>query len=161
MAGFLPKNPENFSKIPGTKVAIIASMWHAGYVDKMVERNVLELLKLDVKETDIQIHKIPGSLELPMAARILFETYPDLDAIIAYGVVLKGGTTHDATVIDTVVNGFVQVSDRFGKPIINEVIGVVDLKDAERRSSDDTWNKGLEAAFTLSEFITWKRNLKK
>lgn len=159
MAGYLPKEVSQFHKIPKTKVAIIAAMWHRHCVDAMIARAKQELHAVDVNDSDISVHFIPGSLELPLAARKLFEHQPDLDAVIAFGVVLQGKTTHDSTVIQTVVDGFARVSDRFGKPIINEVIGVTDIKDAEDRSDDSIANKGVEAVFALSELIYWERSL--
>jgi 6,7-dimethyl-8-ribityllumazine synthase len=134
-------------------------MWHARYVDGMVHRAIEELRRLGVKEKDIDVHHLPGSLELPLAARILFETEPKLDGIIAFGVVLKGATSHNDSVLEQVMQGFALTTDRFGKPIINEVIGVNDLKDAADRSGDDIRNKGVEAAFALSEYLNWKNSL--
>lgn len=159
MAGHLPKPPKDFPKIPGAKVAIIASMWHAACVNRMIMRAQCELAGVGVPPTDVEVHRLPGSLELPYAARTLFEHRPYLDAIIAFGVVLKGATTHDSTVIEQVLQGFTLVTDRFKKPIINEVIGVTDLADAERRSGDDEGNKGVEAVFALAELLSWQRAL--
>lgn len=159
MAGYLPKPIEEFHKIPNTRVAIIAAMWHKECVDSMIARAKKELVTLDVKPDDISVHKIPGSLELPYAARCLFEADDSLDAVIAFGVVLKGSTTHDDSVIQTVVDGFSRVSDRFHKPVINEVIGVNTIADAKDRSDDSLANKGVEAVFALSELLHWKRSL--
>ncbi len=160
MAGHLPKKPDEFAKIPGARIAIIASMWHAPCVDRMIARAVRELAGVEVAESDIQIHRVPGSLELPLAARTVFEADPSVDAILAFGVVLKGSTTHDSSVIQQVLHGFSLVTDRFNKPIINEVIGVTDLADAERRSGDDDANKGLEAVFAVSELLRWQRGMR-
>ncbi|HMO16461.1 MAG TPA: 6,7-dimethyl-8-ribityllumazine synthase [Oligoflexia bacterium] len=159
MAGMLPKDPGSFFKIPDARVAIIGSMWHGQYVSAMMERARAELLRCDVFQKNIQMHSIPGSLELPFAARVLFERFSDIDAILAFGVVLQGLTSHDQTVLSQVSHGFSLVSDRVGKPIINEVIGVVDLKDAAARSGDDSNNKGVEAVFALTELLTWKKSL--
>lgn len=159
MAGYLPKPVEQFHKIPAAKIAIIAAMWHRDCVDAMIARAKQELLALDVQESNISVHFIPGSLELPYAARSLFEADSELDAVIAFGVVLKGATTHDDAVIQTVVDGFSRVSDRFHKPIINEVIGVTSIEDARQRSDDSIANKGVEAVFALSELLHWKANL--
>jgi 6,7-dimethyl-8-ribityllumazine synthase len=159
MAGGLPKPQEAFHKIPGAKLAIIASMWHSECVEAMVERAKLVLLDLEVREENIAVHRLPGSLELPYAAARLFETDSKLDAVLAFGVVLTGATTHDATVIQNVVQGFSMVSEKFGKPIINEVIGVTDIEDAKKRSGDGPWNKGLEAAFAVSELLHWQKSL--
>ena len=159
MAGYLPKAVQDFHPIPQANIAIIAAMWHPECVDAMVSRARRELLVAGVKPDNIAIHKIPGSLELPFAARCLFERDATLDAIIAFGVVLKGSTTHDASVIQTVIDGFSRVCDRFHKPIINEVIGVTTLEDARRRSDDTTANKGVEAVFALTELLHWQQSL--
>lgn len=157
MAGGLPKKREEFHKIPGEKVAIIASMWHPQCVEPMVNRCVSELSALDC--TDIEIHYLPGSYELPMAAQFLFENKPDLDVVIAFGVVLTGATTHNMTVLQEITNGFSRIMRNTGKAIINEVIGVSDVQDAVKRSSNDDWNKGLEAAFAASEVLAWRKRV--
>lgn len=159
MAGFLPKPIEAFHKIPNARVAIIAAMWHPECVNSMVDRTVKELLAVDVKESNISTHCLPGSLELPYAARCLFENDSTLDAVIAFGVVLKGDTTHDDNVLQNVVDGFGRVTDRFHKPIINEVIGVTTVEDAQKRSDATVANKGVEAVFALSELLHWKSQL--
>ncbi len=159
MAGFLPKPVSEFHSIPNARVAIIAAMWHPECVEAMVARTIKELLAVGVKESDISTHYLPGSLELPYAARCLFEHDEQLDAIIAFGVVLQGDTTHDEHVMQNVVDGFGRVGDRFHKPIINEVIGVKTVEDAQKRSDDTVANKGVEAVFALTELLHWKRNL--
>jgi 6,7-dimethyl-8-ribityllumazine synthase len=159
MAGFLPKNIEAFHKIPYARVAIIAAMWHPECVNAMVDRTVKELLVVGVESANIEVHFLPGSLELPYAARCLFERDASLDAIVAFGIVLKGDTTHDDNVLHNVVEGFSKVTDRFHKPIINEVIGVKTIADAQRRSDHTLANKGVEAVFALTELLHWKNSL--
>ena len=159
MAGYLPKPIEKFYKIPNARVAIVAAMWHPECVDSMVSRAQQELLAVNVKAHNISVHKIPGSLELPYAARCLFESDATLDAVLAFGVVLKGDTTHDNSVIQTVVDGFSRISERFNKPIINEVIGVTSMADAVKRSDLSIGNKGVEAVFALTELLHWKETL--
>jgi 6,7-dimethyl-8-ribityllumazine synthase len=159
MAGGLPKKAGDFYKIPHARIAIIGSMWHAECVEGMMRRAHTELLACDVASEQIQIHRIPGSLELPFAARVLFEHDSRLDAILAFGVVLQGATAHNESVLANVVHGFSLVSERYCKPIINEVIGVSSISDAEARSSDDDKNKGLEAVFAVTEILHWKKSL--
>ncbi|MGH1441541.1 MAG: 6,7-dimethyl-8-ribityllumazine synthase [Cellvibrionaceae bacterium] len=159
MAGYLPKAVDQFYKIPQAKIAIVAAMWHPDCVNAMISRAKKELLAVGVNESNISIHHIPGSLELPYAARCLFEADATIDAVIAFGVVLKGATTHDDSVIQTVVDGFSRVTDRFHKPIINEVIGVSSMDDAKQRSDESISNKGVEAVFALTELLHWKSTL--
>lgn len=159
MKGFLPKSPKDFYDLSGKKVAIIASMWHIDCVNNMINRASQELNRLNISSIDT--HYLPGSLELPTAAKLLFKKFKDLDAIIAFGVVLKGSTTHDDSVIQTVVNGFNTLSLEFEKPIINEVIGVNTMEDAVARSDNSESNKGVEAVFALSEYMRFKDSLNK
>lgn len=159
MAGFLPKSPDEFYKIEQARVAIISAMWHPQCVNAMVDRAVTELLNVGVDQLDISQHQLPGSLELPYAARCLFEADDNLDAVIAFGIVLKGDTTHDDNVMQNVVDGFGRVMDRFHKPIINEVIGVNSIEDAQKRSDNSLANKGVEAVFALTELLHWQKNL--
>lgn len=161
MAGHLPKEPHQFHKIPHAKIAIIGSSWHSQYVDAMMHRARIELLALDVADENISMHHVPGSLELPFAARMLLENDPELDAILAFGVVLEGITSHDESVLQAVVTGFQAVTDRFGKPVINEVIGVTSIEDAVKRSGDDYFNKGVEAVYATSELLNWTKQFKK
>jgi 6,7-dimethyl-8-ribityllumazine synthase len=157
MASGLPKKAADFRSGIGAKIAIVQSMWHSHCVEPMVERAKRELIRCGVREGDISVYSLPGSLELPYAAKMLLSSQPELDLVIAFGVVLQGGTTHDKTVIETVVRGFLDVTRDTGKPVINEVIGVADIKLAEDRSRDDDNNKGLEAAFAALELIHFRR----
>jgi len=156
MAIGLPKD-KNFERIDGAHIAIIASMWHPQCVEPMIARAISELTLLGCQ--GITVHRLPGSYELPMAARFLFDYQQDLEAILAFGVVLKGATTHDMTVLQEVTSGFSRVMHDTNKLIVNEVIGVTDIKDAVKRSGSDDVNKGLEAAFAVSEALSWRRKL--
>ncbi len=155
MGAGLPKTPEQFHKIPNVRIAIIGSSWHSDCVDAMISRARKELLAVDVQPDNILVYKLPGSLELPFAARVLFEEDPLLDAILAFGIVLEGITSHDEMVLNGVFQGFANVTELFGKPVINEVIGVASIEDARKRSGDDMMNKGVEAVYAASELLHW------
>ena len=147
MAGHLPKQVENFLRIDSKNIAIISSSWHSEIVNEMLRTSKDLLEKLGANS--ISIHCLPGSLELPLAAKLLFQNNEQLDAIIAFGVILKGQTSHNETVEREVANGFSLVSQEFSKPVINEVIGVNDIKFATQRAQ----SKGIEAVYALTEFL--------
>lgn len=155
MAGALPKSPSEFTKIPGAKVAIIASMWHKEIIETMVQSAKKHLMAIGLQEKDIKITWAPGSHEIPYYAKMLLDHQNNLDGIMAFGVILRGGTTHNDSVLQAAVNGFINLSLEYGKPIINEVIGVNNIEDAEKRAED----KGTEATFAFSEAIAFKRSL--
>ncbi len=153
MAGHLPKKIENFSRINGANIAIIASSWHYEIVSQMIStsKELIENLGANL----VSSSTLPGSLELPLAAKLLFAKNKEIDAIIAFGIILKGDTTHNETVEREVANGFTLVSQEFSKPIINEVIGVSDIEFAKERAT----SKGVEAVYAVSEFLNWQKSL--
>lgn len=152
-----PRASSEIVPVAGCKVAIVASKWHPECVRPMIERCQQELALRSVEE--IQVHHLPGCYELPLASRLLFQKTPDLEAIIAFGVIEKGDTDHYEMIRDEVMRGFSKVMFEFNKPIIMEVLAVRTLEDAMKRSRDDERNKGYEAAVALSEIVSWRRKL--
>ncbi len=148
-------NPENVPQIPGAKIALIMSKWYLEYSESMAKK-CLEVLELSGCDTPEQ-HILPGALELPLAARRLIKRSPDLEAIIAFGVIVKGDTYHFDMVKDLCFSGFERVMFEEDIPLINEVLPVADIKDAEARAADDEKNKGIEAGLAAAEIISWRR----
>ena len=138
-----------------TRVAILRSKWYgevvAGLHDKCVA--VLEAKGVD----RIESHTLPGSFEFPYAANELARGVYKPDAIICLGVVLKGDTYHFEMIVDECVRGLGEVSRAMRVPIINEVLPVTDIAQAESRAADDPFNKGIEAAAAAIEIIHWRR----
>jgi len=157
MAGKLPLEPKDFKKSPKAKVAIVASLWHQDIIEIMVVSAKRQLINLGLSDKNINVVWAPGSHEIPLYAKLLFEADLELDGIIAFGVVLKGGTTHNDSVLQAVVNSFASLSLTYSKPIINEVIGVNEIKDAEERAE----SKAAEAVFAFSEVYNFKKSLGK
>ena len=107
----------------------------------------------------IVTHTLPGTLEFPFAASEVVQANPEVDAIVCLGVVLKGDTYHFEMIIDECVRGLGEVSRAARVPIVNEVLPVTELADAEARAGDDGFNKGIEAAAAAIEIIHWRRQL--
>lgn len=68
---------------------------------------------------------------------------------------------HFEMIIDEVVRGLGEVSRQGRVPIINEILPVSDLSQAQSRAADDELNKGIEAAVAAIEIIAWRRELQK
>lgn len=156
--------------VPGAKVVILRSKWYAEIVDSLHAKCVATLAAKRVK--NVATHVLPGSFEFPIAAEMLMRrAYGDgpsggtgffrspPDAIICLGVVLKGDTYHFEMIVDECVRGLGSVSRKYGVPIINEVLPVTDIAQAEARAADDEFNKGIEAAAAAIEIIHWRGNL--
>jgi 6,7-dimethyl-8-ribityllumazine synthase len=95
------------------RVAVIAAQWHAKVMDGLVEGALRALRELGIDEPTLL--RVPGSFELPVVAKVLADR--GYDAIVALGVVIRGGTPHFEYVCQGVTQGLTQVSIDTGVPI--------------------------------------------
>lgn len=147
-------DPNVMPKIPGAKVAILQAKWYREPIDKMVQKTIDLLVSADCPKPEV--HILPGSLELPLAAQALMrkEKY---DAIICFGAILKGDTYHFEMIMNMCADGFMKVMLEEEVPIIMEVIPISSIEHIEKRSQDNGFNKGIEAAIATAEIIDWRR----
>lgn len=158
MSELLPKEPQNFNKITNKRIAIVSSLWHQSLLSPCIDFTIKELLKLGVKQQHMVTHWVPGSMEIPFAAKTIFTRQANIDAIIAFGIVLKGITNHDQQVMQSVTDGIRQVSLEYQKPIINEVVSFNNINDAAKRFGNSNI-KATEAVFAVSEILNWQNNI--
>lgn len=124
------------------KVAVISTQWHEKIVDALVDGAVRACKEAGITP---ELVKVPGSVELSVAAARLA---PKFDALVALGVVIRGGTPHFDYVCQSVTQGLTAVSVNTGKPIGNGVLTCNTEQEALDRcglpgSSED---KGYQAA---------------
>lgn len=127
----------------GLRVAIVAASWHRTVMDGLVDGAVAALR--DAGVTDVPVVRVPGTVELSVACARLAPTH---DALVALGVVIRGGTPHFDYVCSGVTHGLTDVSTRTGVPIGFGVLTCDTEEQALERaglpgSSED---KGAEAA---------------
>lgn len=142
-------------QIVGAHIAIIQSKWYREYTDKMVGpcKKLLE----EAGAARVEVHVLPGSLELPLAAQTLARGSDKPDAIIAFGAIIKGDTYHFEMVMNECSQGLARVSLECDIPVISEVLPCTQVDQLIKRSSDDDFNKGIEAAVAAAEMIVWRR----
>jgi 6,7-dimethyl-8-ribityllumazine synthase len=139
------------------RVAVIASQWHRTVMDGLLDgaRRALR----DSRVTDATELRVPGVFELPVAAARLAPA--GFDAVVALGVVIRGGTPHFDYVCQGATTGLTLVAQRTGIPIGFGVLTCDDEKQALARAGlpDSTEDKGYEAtvaalatAVTLSPY---------
>ncbi|MFC4494913.1 6,7-dimethyl-8-ribityllumazine synthase [Streptomyces ovatisporus] len=95
------------------RVAVIAAQWHQQVMDGLVDGSLRALHELGIDEPTLL--RVPGSFELPVVAKVLADR--GYDAIVALGVVIRGGTPHFDYVCQGVTQGLTQVSADSGVPI--------------------------------------------
>ncbi|MDT0545383.1 MULTISPECIES: 6,7-dimethyl-8-ribityllumazine synthase [Streptomyces] len=95
------------------RVAVVAAQWHVQVMDGLVDGALRALRELGIAEPALL--RVPGSWELPVAAKVLADR--GYDAVVALGVVIRGGTPHFDYVCQGVTQGLTQVSVDTGVPI--------------------------------------------
>lgn len=127
----------------GMSVAVIAASWHRRVMDGLL-RGARRGLS-DCGVSDVTEVRVPGTFELPVAAARLADRH---DAVVALGVVIRGGTPHFDYVCSAATTGLTDVSVRTGTPV---GFGVLTC-DTEEQALDraglesSTEDKGYEAA---------------
>ena len=131
------------------KITIVASKWNAELVDELLESGKAHLEELGF--TKIKTVNVPGAWELVHAAQ---RELADADGVIAYGVVIRGETTHYELISESVAHGLMQVSVNVNKPIGFGLIAAENLSQAQERTDSSKLNKGKEIAQSLVEMLS-------
>ncbi|MFE2722429.1 6,7-dimethyl-8-ribityllumazine synthase [Kitasatospora sp. NPDC059327] len=97
----------------GLKVAVIAAQWHEQVMNGLLDGAHRALKELGIDEPTVL--RVPGTFELPVAAKRLADR--GYDAVIALGVVVRGGTPHFDYVCQAATSGLTQVSVDTGVPV--------------------------------------------
>lgn len=149
MAGHAPLI--GIQPLKDAKVAIISSSWHLDICNSLIEGAKRALDQAQVGNIDI--HMVPGSFEIPLAAQYAFER--GFDAVVAVGLVLKGETPHFDYVCQGVTQGVIDVSLKFSKPIGYGVLMCDDLDQAIARSgrSGSKEDKGFDSAVAAIQLL--------
>ena len=128
----------------GLRVTVIAASWHTTVMDGLLEGALRALAK--AKVADVEVLRVPGSFELPVAAARVAAT--PVDAVVALGVVIRGGTPHFEYVCSAATQGLTDVTVRTGVPVGFGVLTCDDEQQALDRSGlpGSREDKGAEAA---------------
>jgi 6,7-dimethyl-8-ribityllumazine synthase len=132
------------------RVAVVTALFNHRITESLAHSAILELNKLGVDTSRISTLRVPGAWELPFAAKKIFSE-KKADAVIACGCVIRGDTGHYDIVANESASGLMQVALEFAKPVMNAVLTVENVGQAEARARPDETNKGAEAARSLIE----------
>ena len=138
--------------IKDIKIAIISATFHKAVTDNLEAHCVSTLKEKGLADGQIELVKIPGALEIPLMAKVMAKK-KIYDAIIVFGAVHKGKTTHFELISQECARGCMDVSLEFEIPVIFEVLTVMDIADALERATREKENKGAEAALTALEMV--------
>ncbi len=134
----------------GLKFAIIVSRFNDFITGKLLDGAVDALMRHGAKEEDVDVVKVPGAFEIPLAAKKVAEkgTY---NAVICLGTVIRGATPHFDYVAAEVSKGVAAASLDTGVPIAFGVLTTDTIEQAVERAGTKSGNKGFDAAVTAIE----------
>jgi 6,7-dimethyl-8-ribityllumazine synthase len=134
-------------RIPAGNYAIVAALYNREYTDALVRAAVEELRGAQ----RIEVIRVPGSFEIPaVAARLAATVNPVFDAIICFGVIFQGRTSHANNIAEAVSNALAMLQVQIRRPIIHGVLHFQDEEQARIRCFGTEHNRGIEAARTAA-----------
>jgi 6,7-dimethyl-8-ribityllumazine synthase len=143
---------------PELDVAIVASRYNAGVVERLLAGAVDELERQGLARDSITIVLVPGAWELPAACRRVAEAGGH-HAVVALGCVIRGETPHFDYVCNEAARGIVDASRDTGIPVAFGVLTCNTQAEADARAGGDRGNKGAEAAAAAVEMAGLMRAL--
>ena len=143
----------------GKQFAIVAARFNQSVVDSMVAGalDVLEQHQVDVGR--VPVIRVPGSFELPLAAKRYAERHADTDAVIALGVVIRGETAHFDFVAGECASGLQRAALDTGTPMVFGVLTTDTMQQAIERADPAAGDKGGDAARAALEMADLLANL--
>jgi 6,7-dimethyl-8-ribityllumazine synthase len=139
-----------------TRFAIVVSRFNAFITERLLLSAVDGLVRSGAEKKDIEIVRVPGAFEIPLAARKLAET-GKYDAIICLGCLLRGDTAHYDVIVNEVTRGIGQSAQETGVPHAFGVLTCETLEQAIDRAGLKMGNKGFEAALAAVEMASLKQ----
>ena len=125
------------------KVGIVASRWHTQICDALIAgaQRVTDSAQI----ADVTLVRVAGAMELPVVAQSLARSH---DAVVALGVVIRGGTPHFEYVCDSVTQGLTRIALDESTPVGNGVLTTNTIDQARDRAGfpGSAEDKGADAA---------------
>ena len=140
------------------RFAIVVARWNGEITENLLKGALAALERHGAAANDVQVYRVPGAFELPLAAKKVAET-KKVDAVITLGCVIRGGTPHFEYVCAETSRGIGEVALATGIPVAFGLLTTDDLKQSQDRSGDNEENKGEEAALTALEMVSLFRKI--
>ena len=142
----------------GMRFAIVVSRWNAVITDRLLQGALDGLYRSGAARRDVQVIRVPGAWEIPLAARKA-AAGGQVDAVITLGVLLRGETAHYEAIYNEVSRGIGQSQQETGIPHAFGVLTCENLEQALNRAGIKAGNKGFEAAIAAIEMVSLDRKM--
>jgi len=141
----------------GVKVSIVVSRFNSFITDRLLEGALDALRRHGVEEKGITVIRVPGSFEIPLGVRRA--AGQKVDAVIALGALIRGGTPHFDYLSAEVTKGVAHVMLETGIPVAFGVLTTDTVEQAIERAGTKAGNKGAEAAQSALEMVSLLRRM--
>lgn len=150
------------SKIPSgefMKIGIVVAEWNEEITNALLDGACKTLLRHGVKEENILVDYVPGTVELVFGAKHLAKA-KNPDAVIMFGCVVRGDTPHFDYVCNSAIQGLTELNLQYDLPFIFGVLTTDTMEQALDRAGGKHGNKGDECAIAAIKMIDfYRRNL--
>ena len=134
------------------RIGIVASRFNEFIVEQLLEGALDALKRKGVGEKDRVVTWVPGAFELPLAAEQMAAS-GRIDAVVALGTVIRGGTPHFDFVAGECARGIREAAQRHGIPIAFGVLTTDTIEQALERARPGEGNKGFDAAVAAIDMV--------
>jgi len=153
------------SKFPGfqpadlpesARVAVVAARFNSDIVDELVSGCLGRLEELGIDGSRVDLHRVPGAFELPVAAKMLART-KRYSSIVCLGCIVRGDTPHFDYVAGECARGIQQVAIAEALPVIFGVLTTNTEEQARARAGGSHGHAGVWAADAAAEMVNLVR----
>lgn len=141
----------------GLKIAIVVARFNEFITSKLLSGALDVLKRHEVEDENISVAWVPGSFEIPLAAKKFAES-KNFDAVICLGAVIRGATSHYDYVCNEVSKGVAAVGLQTEIPVIFGVVTTENIQQAIERAGTKAGNKGADAAMSAIEMANLLKN---
>jgi 6,7-dimethyl-8-ribityllumazine synthase len=143
----------------GLKFGLVASRFNEFITAKLLDGAQDALRRHGVIEADIDIAWVPGSFEIPLAAKKMADT-KKYDAIICLGTVIRGATPHFEYIATEVAKGIAKIGFDSGLPVTYGIVTADSLEQAIERAGTKAGNRGFDAAVNAIEMANLLKGIR-
>ncbi len=155
----MPRILEGNLSAKGLKLALVVGRFNDFISERLLNGAMDTLLRSGASEGDIDVVKVPGAFEMPLAVKVLAGS-GRYDAIVCLGCIIRGSTPHFDYIAGEASRGIARASLEHSTPVSFGVITADSLEQAIERAGTKSGNKGRDAALTAVEMANLLKAVK-
>lgn len=140
----------------GARYCLVAARFNESHVRRLVDAALAVLRERGAADADLDVIWVPGSFELPLACRWAAAS-GRYDAVLAFGVLIRGETEHFRLVAEAATQGLQQVALATLVPVLDGVLATENAEQAAERTGGRLGNRGAEVALAAIQMAQLKR----